>query len=50
MTDEAKEKIIELYFRKQYSYSKLIKYFENKYSYAQIKGVLANFMKKYEEK
>lgn len=43
--EEHKNEIINLYFNKMYSYSRLIEYFKNKYTYAEIKSVIMKYLK-----
>lgn len=40
MTDEVEKKILDLYFNEMYSYTDIIAYFKNKYTYPQIKKVI----------
>lgn len=40
MTEQVEKKIQELYFEKMLSYSEILVYFKNKYSYPQIKKVI----------
>jgi hypothetical protein len=46
--EEHKNEIINLYFNKRYSYSRLIEHFENKYTYAEIKSVIMKYLKNYQ--
>ena len=49
MTENVEKEIIDLYFHKMYSYSQLIKHFNQKYTYAKIKKVIKNYLIRYEE-
>ena len=40
ITEEIEKKILDLYFDKMYSYSEIMAYFKNKYTYPQIKKVI----------
>lgn len=48
MTDKAKNEVLDLYFNKEYSYSKLQEHFNDKYSYAELKGVILKHSKEKE--
>lgn len=45
MKDSDKDEIIYLYFSRMYSYSKLQEHFNNKYTYAELKGVISKHLK-----
>lgn len=40
-----KQEIIYLYFNKMYSYSRLQEHFKDKYTYAELKGVITKYLK-----
>ena len=42
-------KIIYLYFQKMQSYSEILAHFKNKYSYAEVKKVISEHIKKYND-
>lgn len=46
MTEQIKDKVLQLYFNEKFSYSEIIAYFKNKYSYAQIKNIIDKRNKK----
>lgn len=45
MVDRIKKEVIHLYFDKMYSYSRLQEHFKDKYSYAELKGVISKYLK-----
>jgi hypothetical protein len=45
MVDKVKKEVIDLYFNKMYSYSRLQEHFKDKYSYAELKGVISKYLK-----
>ena len=50
ISESVEKEVIKLYFEEMYNYSKLISYFKNKYTYAELKKVIMNHIKKYEDK
>jgi hypothetical protein len=44
-----KDKIIYLYFQRMQSYSEILTYFKHKYSYAEVKKVISEHIKKYND-
>lgn len=49
MNEKIEKEIIDLYYYKGYSYSKLMAHFEQKYTYAELKKILKKFLREYEE-
>lgn len=45
MTEEVKQEILDLYFNKFYSFSRIEEHFKDKYTYAQIKSVIMNALR-----
>lgn len=45
MTEKTKKEVLDLYFNKMYSYSKLQEHFNDKYGYAELKTVISKYLK-----
>lgn len=46
MNEIDKQKILNLYFNKMYSYNDIINHFNNKYKYSEIRQVIDNYFRK----
>ena len=49
ITESIEKEIIRLYFQEMFSYSQLMAYFKNKYTYAELKKVITKHIRKYQE-
>ena len=50
MEEKIKKEIWNLYFNKMYSYEEIIAYYNNKFTYAELKKVIKERFKMFEEK